>query len=498
MRIFSVVCLGLLLATASHPVFAQAGSMFNQRDDKYRLLGLKRAKEMYEVARRELDRQKELFRRGLISQSDLDRAEGSFADAEVNYQQSLLAVLFEQQYVTVARAVKYQGHDGQKRVRLLVANASGGSAELQKLVNIDDQLFRSLQPDVINNVYVSLENNEGAIISQPYESKIDVLHYGAPKELEFTLLQDVDAVTVSIIYGNGTQRTMKIFLQKDASANKVLVQSDQFSQEGELGKTARYDLTLELFSRTSNTFGLEVVNLPQQIGRVFRDPSSSAMIGQFRFTESVDTRKVSLEVSLPDRPTGEVPMDKSISFYVLVIPHDRIAALGNVDEKVWTQAEVEKLNVGYLRLELVPRGKGRLLVRASQLYQTIHQDGTVTMSVDVVNEGTRRLDNIEMKADAPLNWTKTIDPGVIPQLGVSGEQRVNLAFIPPKGIPPGRYEIRLQTSALSENEPVNAEDKTLTVEVQAGTNVLGTLLILFFILLLVGGVVVLGVKLSRR
>ena len=154
-------------------------------------------------------------------------------------------------------------------VRLLVANASGGSDELQKLVNIDDKLFRSLQPDVINNVYVSIENNDGAIISQPYESKIEVLRYGAPRELDFTLLQDVDAVTVSIIYGSGTQRTMKIFLQKDASANKVLVQADQFSQEGELGKTARFDLTLELFSRTSNTFGLEVVNLPQQISRSF-------------------------------------------------------------------------------------------------------------------------------------------------------------------------------------------------------------------------------------
>ncbi len=302
MRTFAVVVLLALLTLPIQQGLGQSGSMFNQRDDKYRLLGLKRAKEMFDVARRELDRQKELFQRGLISQSDLDRADASFSDAEVNYQQSLLAVLFEEQYVSIVRAVKYQGRDNQKRVRLLVANASGGSEELRKLVNIDDKLFRSLQPDIINNVYVSIQNNDGAIISQPYESKIDVLRYGAPKELDFTLLQDLDAVTVSIIYGSGTQRTMKIFLQKDASVNKVLVQADQFSQEGELGKTARYDLTLELFSRTSNTFSLEVVNLPQQISRLFRDPSSNAMIGQFRFMESVDTRKVALEVTLPDRP----------------------------------------------------------------------------------------------------------------------------------------------------------------------------------------------------
>ena len=476
----------------------QTGSMFNERDDKYRLLGLKRAKEMYDIAKRDLDREQELFKRGLVAQTELDRVQATFADAEVNYQQSLLAVLFEQQYVTIAKAVKYQGKDGQKHVRLLVANASGGTSEFTKLVNIDDRLFRSLQPDIINNVYVSVLNNDGSIISQPYESKIDVLRYGSPKELDFALLQDLDAVTVSIIYGSGTTRTMKIYLQKDASANKVLVQADQFSQEGELGNTARYDLTLELFSRTSNTFGLEVVNLPRQIGRVFRDPSTNMMIGQFRFMESVDTRKISLEVTLPDRPTAEVAMDKSISFYVLVVPHDRLAALGDMDTKMWTQAEIEKLDVGFLRLELVPRGKGRILVRAAQLYHAIHADGTVSMNVDVVNEGTRRLDNIEMKADAPLNWTKAIDPPLIAQLGVSGEQRVHLTFTPPAGIPPGRYEIRLQTSGMSDNQPVNAEDKTITVEIQADASILGTVLILVLILGLIAGVVVLGMRLSRR
>ena len=45
----------------------------------------------------------------------------------------------------------------------------------------------------------------------------------------------------------------------------VAVQSEQFSQEVELGQTASFDLTLELFSGTDNTFSLEVVNLPQDL-----------------------------------------------------------------------------------------------------------------------------------------------------------------------------------------------------------------------------------------
>jgi len=94
-----------------------------------------------------------------------------------------------------------------------------------------------------------LYNNEGAIISQPYERKIESLKAGEPRVIEFGLLQDLDVLTVNIIYGNGSSRTLKIFLQKDNTANRVLVQSQQFSQEAELGKSATFDLTLELFSR---------------------------------------------------------------------------------------------------------------------------------------------------------------------------------------------------------------------------------------------------------
>jgi uncharacterized membrane protein len=479
---------------------APSGSQvnYNQRDDKYRVLGLKRAKEAYETARRDYDRQEELFRRSLISQADLDHFHNIMADAEVNYQQSLLAVLFEQQFVSVARAVKYQAHDGSKHVRLTVANTSGETAEYQKLLNIDDKLFRSLQPDVVNDVYISITNPDGAIISQPYEAKVAQLKSGDPAMIDFGLLQDLDAVTVNMIYGSGSSRSMKIFLQKDNSVNRVAVQSEQFSQEIELGKSATFDLTLELFSGVSNTFSLEVLNLPPQIDRFFKDPTGQARLSQFKFTETTNTRKAALEVSLPDRPTRDVPMDGPIQFFVVVVPHDRAVTAGDLQSRTWTQAEIEKLNVGFVRLEIVPRGEGKLLVRAPQLFYAIKPEGSVQMSVDVVNEGTRRLDNVEVKIDPPLNWTKSVEPAVVPALGIGEERRVDLTFTPPRDVSVGRYEIRLRTSALSDNHPVNAEDKTATVEIAAGTNVIGTALLVLLIVGLVGGMVVFGIKLTRR
>ncbi len=475
---------------------AQSSNPFNQRDDKYRLLGLKRAKEAFEVARAEFQRQEEMFERDLITRAELDRARNIFADAEVNYQQSLLAVLFEEQYVTVQSAVKYHAADGSRRVRLTLANASGGSQEFQKLINIDDALFKSLQPDVVNNIYVSLLNESGATISQPYEAKVESLRHGEPVTIDFALLQDLDAVSVYMIYGSGTQRTMKIFLQKDASKNKVAVQSEQFSQEVELGKSATFDLTLELFSGLGNTFGLEVVNLPEQISRFFKE-SSGARLSQIKFTESTHTKRAALEISLPDRPTELVTIDKAIPFYVLVVPRDRVEQLGDV-QRLWDVEEIERLDVGYVRLEVLPRGKGKLLVRAPQLYHAIAADANVTVGIDLVNEGSHRLDNVEIKADLPLNWTKDISPALIPGLDIGAEQHVNLAFTPPDDIDAGKYEVRLRTTGLSNGQPVNGEDKTLTVEILPDSNLLGTILLLLLIVGLVGGIVVFGVKLSRR
>lgn len=475
-----------------------SGVPFNQRDDQYTLLGLKRAKEAYEFARSDFERKKEMFEQHLISRQEFERARNTFADAEVNYQQSLLAVLFEKQYVAVQKAVKLQTQDGRKHVKLTLANTSGGGAEFRKLINIDEDLFKTLQPDIINDVYVSLLNDENAIISQPYEAKVEELKYGSPVQLDFTLLQDLDEVTVNIVFGNGSQRSPKIYLQKDASVNKVIVQSEQFSQEVELGGSASLDLTLELFSGVTNTYKLEVVNLPAQINRYFSDPVTKARLSQFKFTESTKTRRAALQVFLPDRPSEEIVIDKPIPFYVLVIPRDEMPESMIQKSKQWSLEEIQKLEVGFVRLELVPRGVGKLLVRAPQLFYSIRPEELVSLNMDLVNEGSRRLDNVEIEVDAPFNWEKEISPKLIPSLNISAEQRIQLRFTPPNEISVGRYEFRIRSSSLSDDQPVYGEDKMVTVEIRPGTNILGTGLVVLAILGVIVGIVVFGIRLSRR
>ena len=57
-RFFLLFCLALAIAGSA---LAQSYNPFNERDDTYRLLGLKRAKQAYETARTEFGRQDQLY-----------------------------------------------------------------------------------------------------------------------------------------------------------------------------------------------------------------------------------------------------------------------------------------------------------------------------------------------------------------------------------------------------------------------------------------------------
>jgi hypothetical protein len=461
-------------------------------------MGLKRSKTAYEVARAEVERQRTLFEQGLIARTELDRSEATYSDAEVNYQQSLLTVLFEAQYVSVTSATKFQDDGTRKRVRVTIANAASASAEFEQLLETEDELFRSLRPDVIHDVYVSLLNDEQAIVSLPYEAKIEELHFGRPQTLEFILLQDSDAVSVSIIYGNGSSRLLKVFLQKDASVNKALIRTEQFSQEVELGGTTEFPMSLELFSGVSNTFKLEAVNLPSELNSRFMDTSTGNRLSQFQFTEGVNTREIGLSVFLPDRPTENVQMDRSIKFYAVAIPRDRADEIGDLTSRIFTQAELDELNVGYVALEVVPRGVGEILVRAPQLFHSISPEEEVTVSIEIVNEGTRRLDNIRVEMDPPLNWEERVEPEVMTSLDINEEGRVDLVINPPDDVSPGRYEVRVRTSSLSDDLPIRGEDKTITIQIEQDANVLMSFFIILLIIGVVVGIVVFGIRLSRR
>jgi len=479
---------------------------FTERNDEtYLILALKKQKARFDAAKAEYTAALELKKRNLIANQDFERIKTSYINEEISYQQAMLRVIFDQPHILIERAVKYQADDGRKRVRLLLQNTTGGVADYEKLVETDGEVFDpSLQPDKINNVFVSLHEstqtgNVGPIISQPYEGKVETIRFGGSAEMDFLLLKDVEEVVVSMTYAGSTERK-HIYLQKDSSANQVIASSLNFSQESNLGESATYTLDLERFSHENDAFRLAVVNLPRQISYDFTDPSSARTqrLSQVNFTQGVTSKQIALTVYLPERSDDDVIIDRTIEFCALVLPQALWRELQPLDGRDLGQDRIETLNAGKVKLELIPRGVGRIEVRALTLYHEIKTDEQVQMEITVLNAGTRRLDNIRIRASVPPGWHTDIEPDVIPTLLPAKEAVSELRFVPPEGLTVGTYEVQIQTQAIANNRPVETQDKTVRIHASARTNLaLGASLVLAVIGIVVG-IVWYGVRLTRR
>ena len=473
---------------------SSAQMLYNPNDERFKSLYLEKVQTDYRLQKDEFERQKQLYEKNLISERDYQASEAQFKNAQITYQQAILSLAFEQPHITIDKGIKYQSRQGKKRVRLTLINTTGGLLE-GKDIQLED--FKGIRTDQISNVYISLINEQGAIISQPYEAKIVTMPYNQPVQVDFLLLQDLDNVKVKCIYGDKTEEKT-IFLQKDETANKVLITAGQFSQEADLGNRANFDLTLELFSSMDNVYKLEALNLPRQIAFDFFETSTQARLSQVKFSQDINTRKLSLAIYLPDRyDSSSFIIDKSMSFYAAAIPQTN-AMIGFNKDKIYTAAELEKMNVSFVRLELVPRGVGRIQVRAANFYQEIKPGDKVQMNLTIYNDGTRRLDNIKVSTDVPLNWISAVTPDLVSSLMPGKEEIVSVSLAPPADVNVGDYEATLKTESFANNRKVESEDKKIRIHMSSSTNILGTAVLIILLIGVLVGVVVFGVRLSRK
>jgi hypothetical protein len=493
----AALALFLVVSLAPPALGAQAQASESQ---SMKLLRLKSAQLSLDQRKADFERALKLKEEGLISEAEFSKTQTSYLQAQVDYQQALISFMGSEARIAVASAVKYQDRSGKKFVRVTLRYSSKELKELAKLnINAED-LFPLDFMKELKDVYVSLLS-ESKIISDPYEKTVASLPLESEREVTFQLLKDVENLDVSVSYSGKTELT-SVYLQKGVSANMVTVNSAQFSQEADLESTATFDLSLEKFSGEANIFKLEAVNLPHQITYEFSDPQTQARLSQIKFSEGVTSLKLSLKLYLPKNADSDIVIDKPIEFYVLALDSDQSAALrdvldGRADSQI-TAGDIEKLRAGAARLEIVPRGVPRVEVQALNLYHEIRVGETVEMNVTVRNTGTRKLNNIRVYCDLPLNWRVEIEPDLIPTLEQNKDEVVLIRFIPPQEVSVGDYEPKIRTDSIADNRSVESEDKIVRIHISSKTNVLGiTVLILLLVGLLVG-IVVFGIKLTRR
>lgn len=469
-----------------------------QESQTMKLLNLKRAQLQLVQKKDDFDRALKLKEQELMSEEDFSRTRTAYLQAQVDYQQALISFVGSEARISVISAVKYQDKEGKKYVTVALRYSSKELKELAKLNISAEDLFPLDYMKDIKDVYVSLKS-EGKIISDPYELKIDTMPLEEERRITFQLLKDVENLDVNVFYAGKNEMT-SVYLQKGVSANIVTINSAQFSQEADLESTATYDLSLEKFSGEANVFRLQVVNLPHQITYEFSDPQTQARLSQIKFTEGVTSMKLSLKLYLPKNADDKVVIDRPIVFYALTLDNGQAAKLQAMLERSaeLSPDDIDSLKVGDVKLELIPRGVGKIEVQAPNLYHEIKAGGQVTMEIRIKNAGTRKLNNIRVFTDLPLNWRSEVKPDLIALLEQSKDEVVNVKFIPPDDVSVGDYEPRIRTECTADNRRVESEDKIVRVHVASKTNVVG---ITFLILLLVGllvGIVVFGIRLTRR
>jgi len=491
----------LLGAAAASAVAAVAGEVPRATpsprvSEAARLLDLRRAWIMLGDARAHLEMIEHLEREGLTSRFDLQTARSTFERAQVDYEQTFLAVAAQSPRLNITSAVKTQGLDGSKRVRLAVRNAEASAPDLEQ-IGIPAQAVPStgdrFQLGDARDLLVSLEV-EGTIISRPYETFIPRIAVGEEIALEFELLKDVETVTVILGHAEGRE-ARTVYLMKDASVNLVSVQSLEFSQEADLGTEAVYGLNLEPFAGGAGVFRLEVLGLPGPIHHEFVDPDSSARLSQIKFGEGGGSHRLDLRVKLPEVAGQGVEIDRPIEFRVAVLP----AALGGAvpDEAAGSPRDGVP-PPGSARLEIVPRGVGKLEVLADNLFQEIQVPDPAVLDLRVRNRGTRGLTNLRISTILPLNWQATVEPELIPALDPSGERSVRIAFLAPADMVVGEYVARIHAEATSAGRQVEHPDVEDRIRVAAPPRYLATAGIFGGLLALLGGALVLGIRISRR
>ena len=461
------------------------------------LLDLKKVRADYEVSKQKYENDVRLYEEKAIALTDLNRSKNELLSREVDYQKLILKLISQQSYITVEHAVKYQDKRGDRKVKVTLKSALEGNQEyLSQFQDHFDVFTPEMRSGKVYNIYVSLVDNETkTIIGLPYEYRIPYIELGQTGTADFELLKDVEALTVSLNYNNRRDEK-NIYLKKGGSANVIDIAAMQFSQEADLSSIATYQLSLERFSTSDDIYRLVIINLPRQITYDFTDGGSK--ISQIRFAQGVNTKKLSLQIYLPDRDDPQVVIDKPIHFKVLALTNEEFKKLEGKDLSTLSEADIKATVSGSEQLEMIPRGRGKIEVRANSLYHEITTGKEVLMDITVRNGGKRRLDNIKISAEKPLGWQTVITPDVIRALDPEKEEVVKIRIIPDKNGGVGAQEVKIKTEAMADNRKVETEDKTVRIQVSAATSVLGTTLLILALLGLIGGIIWFGMKLSKK
>ncbi len=462
MKRFAFLLVGLLVLQ-SVPALSQI--IYNPNDERFKQLALEKTIWTYKERKFEYERAADLLSKSLISEAEFDMHEREYQHARIEVKQAMLALTQESPYLLIDKASTHNSPDGVAYLTLSVRNA----ARLTLTPGIDSLLlsiseeFASDGLLELRNVFVSVQDS-GVLIGYPYEIQIDRLIPGENTILSFRLLKPVNTVTVvSNHLGRVDRRT--IYVTPETGTAEVLLAVRPQSQECFFGETVRFAIELSR-SHTASVAYLPVVDgLPAGVTYQLRETNTNAAVPQLHIAAGIATIRLGLLISLPDRATADVPADSSIAIQLRL----------HSDSKSSPAGEAE--------IELIPRGRGSLDVRAGNWLSDGEVGETIHHRVQLINSGSQSLRNVRWVVRGLPGWYVDLSPEDIDSLMPGKTEDVALSIRPSPDATAGSYEIEITAESFQAGRVIRSDSKILRVNLTSGMTNFMLILILCLVAL---------------
>ena len=118
--------------------------------------------------------------------------------------------------------------------------------------------------------------------------------------------------------------------------------------------------------------------------------------------------------------------------------------------------------------------------------------------VDLFNTGTLPVEELRTAMTLPYQWEAEVSPPLIQKIEPGEKEPIHITIIPPRELGVGEYDLYVEAFGMVGSDKVEAERKNITIRVAARANILGNALLIGGLMLLVVGIAVVSIKVSRR
>ena len=146
----------------------------------------------------------------------------------------------------------------------------------------------------------------------------------------------------------------------------------------------------------------------------------------------------------------------------------------------------------------MPRGKGALETIIANRYLEIKVDEVVKIRADLLNTGTLEVEEAHLVILPPLGWIAATIPDTIAKILPGEKEPFNITLFPPEGLGVSEYDVRIEAAGFVGNEKVEAQERDVTIRVEARANIVRNAVIIGGVIALVVGVAVASIRVSRR